>query len=69
MVVSIDGGRFFEVLNDVKVVLGDGNELHITITPDGVVYDRVSGGEVIDSTSVFVNDILPEDGPDGAFTD
>jgi hypothetical protein len=64
MIVYIDDGAPIKVLNMVKVILGDGSELHITILTEGVIYDRVEGGEVIDSQSVFVDDILPSEEDD-----
>lgn len=60
MLVSIDFGEPVEVLHSVKAIIGDGDELHINVTADGVIYDRISGGEVVRTQCVFVDDILPE---------
>lgn len=59
MIVSIDGGKPIEVLNDVKVIIGDGAELHVTVSHEGVVYDRVNDGEVTSTQRVRTDDILP----------
>lgn len=60
MLVSLDFEAPVEVLHSVKVIIGDGDELHITVSADGVIYDRISGGEVARTQCVFADDILPE---------
>lgn len=52
MIVIIDGGKPKEVLNSVKVIIGDGKELHINITHEGTITDVIDGGEVVQSRSV-----------------
>jgi hypothetical protein len=51
MIVIVDGGKPIEVDNDVKVILGDGKERHITVTHEGIVIDLVDGGEVVQTRS------------------
>ena len=51
MIAMIDGGTAIEVKNDVKVIVGDGKEIHITITHEGVIGDAVLHGEVVDTFS------------------
>jgi hypothetical protein len=52
MLVMVDGGQLREVLNDVKVIIGDGTELHITITLEGVITDVVQGGSIVETRCV-----------------
>lgn len=60
MLVSLDFEAPVEVLHSVKVIIGDGDELHVTVSADGVIYDRISGGEAVRTQCVFADDILPE---------
>lgn len=60
MLVSLDFEAPVEVLNSVKVIIGDGDELHITVSADGVIYDRIRDGEVVRTQCVFADDILPD---------
>jgi hypothetical protein len=44
-----DGSLAYEVLNTVRVILGDGRERHIVVTNEGIVIDLVEAGEVVDT--------------------
>lgn len=67
MIAIIDGGEPKEVLNSVKVIIGDGKEIHINISHEGVITDFVSHGEVVGTcseehdTSFFEEDDDPEE--------
>jgi hypothetical protein len=66
MIASIDGEKAQEVLNEVKVILGDGRERHITITHEGIVVDLVERGEVVQTLSVAHFEMLDwADGEEG----
>lgn len=58
MIVRIDGGEPIEVLNAVKVIIGDGLELHITVTHEGVITDAVAHGEIVQTECVSHDDHL-----------
>jgi hypothetical protein len=60
MLVSVDFGEPVEVLHSVKAIIGDGDELHVTVSAGGVIYDRIGGGEVVRTQCVFADDILPD---------
>jgi len=66
VIVVVDGGK--EIVVDggvVRVVLGTGQERHITVTHEGVVERLLDGDEVV-RTAVFTHDeLLPgaEDWP------
>lgn len=59
MMVCVDDGEYREVLNHVRVILGDGSERHITITHEGIVIDLIEAGEVVDSQSIEHEALLP----------
>lgn len=62
MIVEIDSSGFpTEVLNAVKVILGDGTERHITVTHEGIVIDIIVAGEVVDTRSFEHDDLLAID--------
>ena len=58
MIVRIDGGEPIEVLNAVKVIIGDGLELHVTVTHEGVITDAVAHGEIVKTECVSHDDHL-----------
>lgn len=62
MVLS-DGSTAYEVLNEVKIILGDGRERHIAVTHEGVVVDLVEGGEIIDTQSIMHDELI--ESPEG----
>jgi len=60
----VDDGVYVEVLNNVKVVLGDGSERHVTITHEGIVVDLIEAGEVVSSWYDMHENILREPEPE-----
>jgi hypothetical protein len=60
MIVIVDGGDDREVLNEVKVIFGDGRERHITITHEGIVVDLIEGGEVVETRSIAHEELLAD---------
>lgn len=58
MLVIIDGGEAKEVLNDVRIVFGEGKERHVIVTHEGVVVDLIDGGEIVDTWNEQHEDIL-----------
>lgn len=51
MIARIDGGEPITVRTDAKVILGQGRELHVTVTHEGVIFDAVVDGEVVSTDS------------------
>jgi hypothetical protein len=49
-----------EVLNDVRVVLGNGRERHITVTQDRVIVNIVDGGEIVKAMSITHQELLAD---------
>lgn len=61
MIVSIDGHAPLSVLNDVKVVLGEGSrQVHVTITHEGVITDLVDDSNIVATSSVEHDSLEPE---------